>query len=917
MKRMKWLAVLLLSLVCCFALALFTACDDGSGTGGNGGGGGSQSGQTDGGSGSGGSQNNSNNDDDNGGEDELLTITGITFPNGTPVTYDGNPHSIEIVGTLPAGVSVKYSCAGHPSMTNSATDVGTYEITATLTGTGYKTLTLTATLTIVGRDITGITFPNGAPVTYNGNPYAIEIVGTLPAGVSVAYSCAGHPSMTNSATDAGTYEITATLTGAGYNPLTLTATLTINKATMTGISFTDASFSYDGNPHRIEIVGQLPTGSTVRYTCEENSRIQNEATESGTYTIVATVSNRNYNDLELRAVMRITGNDKERYIAYYGDTLYFGNAFDKDKLYSYTQANGVKKVSSDVPYGFAVIGNKVYFRSYSLFASSIKSIGTSGADGVAAVSGEYLCTDGIYLYYVVNGLTNEKSGIYRLDPKDSEPTPVLVSQGKAKYLQVAEGYLWFADGANGGKLSKVSASATDAMRTVVPVGSVAEGEKIAALTASDGYLFFTVDHLRGNYIANYNISNGESRKLTQDAGANLTVIGNDLYYLNVDLLTSLIKGKGIYRVNAYPTSDSNAFGEKVIGEDGENYSSLAPVGTTQLAYYEVSTQMLCIYTPSNGDTVRVLEGFTTSETTPLSLGSKTLAYGNVLYFLDLYNDKALYSYDTGTGVFSRITSNKVTDFSILGDTLYFNAVSYGANNDLYRVDLRQGGEPELVSKNDCEDIVTDGESIFYVYSNAAGARTAIHKITADGTDVEIYSKAATSLTYYNGYLYFESKDNLMKTPVTASGDGDAQVVDSKHNYGTFVISDGVVYFRELYNVKAAKRLSRITVDGEDYAVMMTAKTDPIAIRVVGDTVYYYTETAAGPDGFYAISTSARDDVAPTPILVQESGKATVYYGADFTVIGGKIYFVNYYNNLGDSHLYSVEIGGTHRVEKLA
>ena len=902
MKKMKWLAVLLFSLVCCFALAFFTACDNGAPTGGNG----SQSGQTNGGNGGGqnqqgGGNNNSQNnqENNNGGEDELLTITGVTFVNAT-VSYDGQEHEIVVTGTLPNGVTVDYEG-------NKGTNVGVYNATATLSGTGYKPLTLTATLTIVGRDIEGLTFPSDR-VTYDGNSHTVEIVGIVPSGVNVEYK-------DNKWTNAGVYTAIATLTGAGYNTLVLKATLQIDKADFTGITFEGASYDYDGTAHTVAIVGALPADTSVVYSCEEDPTITNTATESGTYTIKATITNPNYNTLTLTATLKITGSEDERFITYANDTLYFGNALDKDKLYSYTQADGVEKVSSDVPYGFAVIGNKIYFRSRSLFASSIKVIGDGGVSGIASEKGEYLCTDGTYLYYAVNGLTGDKSGIYRLDPTASEPTPELVSQGKAKYLQVEGGYLWFADGANGWKLSKVLASATNAARTVVPVGGEAEGEKIAALTASNGYLFFTVNRLRGNYIANYNISNGETKKLTQDAGANLTVIGNDLYYINVDLLTSLVKGKGIYRVSAYPLTDSSAFGTKVIGEDGEKYSSLAAVGTTKIAYYEVSTQMLCIYTPSSDTTVRVLEDFTPPEYKPLSLGSKTLAYGSVLYYLDLYNDKALYSYDTVTGVFSRITSNKVTDFSILGDTLYFNAVSYGANNDLYRVDLKQGGEPELVSTNDCEDIVTDGENIFYVYSNAAGLRTAIHKITADGTDVEIYSKAAKYLTYYEGYLYFENGDNLMKTPVTATGDSDAVIVDKSHNYGTFVISDGVVYFRELYGA-GQKRLSCINVDGSGYAAVLTAKTDPIAIKVIGDTIYYYTETTLGPDGFYSISTSARNDADPTLILAQK-GDGVSYYGADFTVIGNKIYFVNYYNNFGDSHLYSVEIGGTHKVEKLA
>ena len=146
------------------------------------------------------------------------TITGVTFTDKT-VEYDGQEHEITVTGTVPEGVSVAYT-------NNKGTDAGVYNATATLTGEGYTTLTLHATLTINGTTITGVTFGN-REVTYNGSEHEITVTGDLPAGVSVKYT-------NNKGTDAGTYNATATLTGTGYNPLTLTATLTINKARLSG-----------------------------------------------------------------------------------------------------------------------------------------------------------------------------------------------------------------------------------------------------------------------------------------------------------------------------------------------------------------------------------------------------------------------------------------------------------------------------------------------------------------------------------------------------------------------------------------------------------------------------------------------------------------------------------------------------------
>ena len=139
------------------------------------------------------------------------TITGVTFV-GAEVTYDGTEHTIEVSGTIPAGVSVSYT-------NHKATNAGTYDATATLSGEGYETLTLMAKLTVKKAVITGITF-EGKSVTENGTEHSILIAGMLPTGVSVEYQ-------DNSGTAQGTYHAVATLSGDNYETLVLYADLKI------------------------------------------------------------------------------------------------------------------------------------------------------------------------------------------------------------------------------------------------------------------------------------------------------------------------------------------------------------------------------------------------------------------------------------------------------------------------------------------------------------------------------------------------------------------------------------------------------------------------------------------------------------------------------------------------------------------
>ncbi|MBD5391071.1 DUF5050 domain-containing protein, partial [bacterium] len=810
------------------------------------------------------------------------TITGITFESKT-VMYNGNEQSVLISGTLPTGVTARYT-------NNKAINAGVYNASVTLSGEGYNPLTLTATLTISKATFTGLSFED-ATFTYDASSHDISVEGTLPANTTISYSCLENSTIKNTVVNAGVYHITASVTNPNYTTATFDAVLTVNKATIVGdgISFTDEKFGYDGMLHTIEVVGQLPEGSTVTYTCAENSSITNTATETGTYTITATITNPNYETKVLTAKLQITASDKERHIVYHNNTLYFANALDNDRLYSYAD-DTLTRISFDVPYYFTAKGNNLYFQSHSLLSSSIKEIGSSSVSTLASLKGDYLCTDGTNLYYAVNGLTNNSSGIYKVNPNDAEPTAELLSVGKAKYLKYYAGYLYFADGTNDNKLSKISTT-TSSTRTVVV------DEKITCLTINNGVLYFTVNKLLGDYIAKYTLSTEKLVKLTSDAGADLTVVGDELYYLNVDLLNSAIYGKGIYKVSATRTSDSSAVGTKVIGEENENYSSLT-LANNQLAYYKVSTQMLCLYNITTGAITEVLDGFTAPEVTPLSTGSKTVAYKNTLYYLDLYNDKALYAVNTVTNARNRITSNKVSDFTIIGDTLYFNQVSYGVNNDLYKVDLVKGGEPELVSKNDCVDVVSDGTNLYYVEKNAAGVRTAIHKIDASGVDTMLYSKGAEYLTYYKGNIYFVDGKDLLRISVTDSS--NTVVTVKKGNMDTFVIHDDFIYYRHLYGV-GQKKLCKMNLDGTNIVDIMVANTDPLKIVISDNTLYYYTDTVLGTSGIYSISLSGSGEAE----LILE--RKTQYYAEDFTVFNGNIYFVNYYNTLGDSHLYKVNI----------
>ncbi|QVY64266.1 MBG domain-containing protein [Polaribacter sp. Q13] len=211
------------------------------------------------------------------------TLTGITFVDKSFV-FDGTEKSIAITGSLPTGTSVSYA-------NNAKTEAGVSEVTATISKANYQDLVLKANLTITKATFSGITF-NSKSFEYDGTQKSFEITGSLPANTSVSYA-------NNTNTDTGVYEVIATISGANYQDLVLTANLTITKATLTGFTFVDKSFVYDGTPKSLTINGSLPTGTSVSYT-------NNNLIDVGVYEVVATISGANFNELVLKANLTIT-----------------------------------------------------------------------------------------------------------------------------------------------------------------------------------------------------------------------------------------------------------------------------------------------------------------------------------------------------------------------------------------------------------------------------------------------------------------------------------------------------------------------------------------------------------------------------------------------------------------------------------
>ena len=189
-------------------------------------------------------------------------------------------------------------------------------VTITFTGMGNYTGTVYVTYEIAKAeyDLNGISFSDYA-VTYDEKEHSLAIVGKLPEGITVAYYYVGIDgtiySSTEAPTNAGTYMVTAVFASDNYAISDLIATLTIAKAdyTLSGVSLSGDTVTYDGSAHSLAISGELPEGITVTYYYEGINGTTYSSTKAptnaGTYTVTAVFASDNYAISDLTATLTI------------------------------------------------------------------------------------------------------------------------------------------------------------------------------------------------------------------------------------------------------------------------------------------------------------------------------------------------------------------------------------------------------------------------------------------------------------------------------------------------------------------------------------------------------------------------------------------------------------------------------------
>lgn len=152
--------------------------------------------------------------------------------------------------------------------------------------TNYNPITDRTVTLIVTKATATIALSNLAQ-TYNGTPKSATAT-TTPAGlntVTITYNGSSTPP-----TNAGSYTVVASLSNPNYTATNATGTLVISKATAT-LSLSNLAQTYNGTPRTVTVTTAPPGLTVVAITYNGSSTAP---TNAGTYPIVATLTNANY-----------------------------------------------------------------------------------------------------------------------------------------------------------------------------------------------------------------------------------------------------------------------------------------------------------------------------------------------------------------------------------------------------------------------------------------------------------------------------------------------------------------------------------------------------------------------------------------------------------------------------------------------
>lgn len=234
----------------------------------------------------------------------VAKATPVVNAAGGTFTYDGDAHPATGTVTGVGGANLGAPTFTYtPGGSSAPVNAGTYSAVGSYAGDANYNPANAAPVTITINKATATLSLADTDQTYDGTARAVT-VNTSPAGLTgVTVTYAGSPTVP---TNAGTYAVVASLDNPNYTASNATGTLTVHKAHAT-ISLSDLSHVYDATPKTVTAT-TAPAGLTTVTITYAGS--PTAPTNAGSYAIVASLSNDNYEAEDATATMVIDKADQ-------------------------------------------------------------------------------------------------------------------------------------------------------------------------------------------------------------------------------------------------------------------------------------------------------------------------------------------------------------------------------------------------------------------------------------------------------------------------------------------------------------------------------------------------------------------------------------------------------------------------------
>ena len=729
------------------------------------------------------------------------------------------------------------------------------------------------------QDFVGVSFQS-ATYTYDGNSHILGEVTGAPENTTITYT--GREAYVN----AGVYAATAKLVKEGYNDKTLSATLTINKATFGEFTYQSKTITYDANDHvnDITLVGDLPVGTNKTQTVKNSSgTVVTSAIDVGTYTFTTVLTNPNYESKTLTTTLTITPATFTGY-TYDSKTVTYDGAdhigdiqlvgvFPEGTTYQETvkdSSGATVTTAIDVgTYDYTVvISNKNYVQ---LTLTATLTIKAQKRDMPVFVSG-----DGTI--YFPNGLHNNY--LYSFN-SSSELDLIDYSSPKEFNKYSSTTALFIAGSPIMNSVKQVSAGSTSVLYTDSNISDFVK--------SSDTVYYYSSNSITASKSGIYKVDATDTNnepvvtKVFEGKSDNLALYNGNLYFTNGN------DNNYVYKMSTTDHTTSLVMSEKVHEFTISNNKLYCTVNATlndYIGYIDLST--------SNTSPTKIVNA--AGEFLKVKSGYLYYNYTDLFSIIDPSN-KGIWRIDLSSNHAQQVLQSEgINGFDVESS----NSLVYIDEQDLhlYRYNVSTKAKTDLLDgfvAPEATPLNTGGQTV------SIGSKTYYLNMYADKT-MYVYdesSKKSTQLSttkvqdfyLHNGMLYFNLVTMLTNNDlyvVDAVRGGEATKIST--NDVRNMVSDGTYIYATHYNwAGAAGGMSRMRMDGTEYVKF--SEVNGAKNLTIKDGKLYYINCATGQDNGYIEYVSLSDITTTTQELAGTRLSNNIKNVKQFAFDGNNIFYI--------------------------